>query len=208
MDEEDESEKIARREEFSNFPSQIWTLYFDGSKSQEGSRARCILIDPKGKQNFLSCRLKFECTNSTVEYEALVQGLKKDIDLNIKELEVFEDSKIIIRKVKNTIHCNSPHLRNYQQEVHKLIGNFVAFNITVVPKMKNTLADALATVASRLSPLEDYESSRFVVEIIYKLPIPNNISIWKVFEGVEQIVDFPTNHDNFRDFTINDEIFQ
>jgi ribonuclease HI len=79
-------------------------LYFDGSKSQEGLRAGCILIDPNEKQNFLSCRLEFECTNNTVEYEALVQGLKKAIELNIKELKVFGDSEIIVRKVKNTVH--------------------------------------------------------------------------------------------------------
>jgi hypothetical protein len=30
-----------------------WTLYFDGSKSQEGSRAGYILIDHKGKRHFL-----------------------------------------------------------------------------------------------------------------------------------------------------------
>jgi ribonuclease HI len=135
-DKEVEIIKIARHEEVRNFPPQIWTLYFDGSKSQEGSGAGCILIDPKGKQSFLSCRLEFECTNNTVEYEALVQGLKKSIDLNIKELKVFGDSEIIVRKVKNTIHCNSPHLRNYQQEVHRLIDNFEAFNITIVPRIK------------------------------------------------------------------------
>jgi ribonuclease HI len=91
-------------------------------------------------------------------------------------LKVFGDSEIIVRQVKNTIHCNSPHLRNYQQEVHKLIENFEAFNITIVPRTKNTLVDALATAASRLSPLEDYEASRFAVELIYKLSVPNNIS--------------------------------
>ena len=64
--------------------SQIWTLYFDGSKSQEGFGEGCILINPIGKHHFLSCRLKFECTKNTVEYEALVQGLKKSIDLNVK----------------------------------------------------------------------------------------------------------------------------
>jgi hypothetical protein len=58
-------EEITRHEEVAKFLSQVWTLYFDGSKSQEGSRAGCILIDPKGKQNFLSCRLEFECTNNT-----------------------------------------------------------------------------------------------------------------------------------------------
>jgi len=52
IDNEDESEKISRHEEVINFPPQIWTLYFDGSKSQEGSRAGCILIHPKGKQTF------------------------------------------------------------------------------------------------------------------------------------------------------------
>jgi hypothetical protein len=69
--------------------SQIWTLYFDGSKSQEGSGAGCILINPIGKRHFLSCRLEFECTNNTAEYEALVQGLRKAIDLDIKGLKVF-----------------------------------------------------------------------------------------------------------------------
>jgi ribonuclease HI len=207
-DKEDESEKIARHEEVTNFSSQVWTLYFDGSKSQEGLGAGCILIDPKGKQNFLSYRLEFECTNNTAEYEALVQGLKKAIDLNIKELKVFGDSEIIVRQVKNTIHCNSPHLRNYQQEVHRIIDNFEAFNITIVPRTKNTLVDSLATAASRLSPLEDYEASRFAVELLYRPSVPNNISNWKVFEGDEQIVDFLTNQENFKDLAIDDEIFQ
>ena len=36
----------------------FWLLYFDGSKTQEGSRAGFIL--------------EFECTNNTTEYEALI----------------------------------------------------------------------------------------------------------------------------------------
>jgi ribonuclease HI len=178
-------EEITRHEEVDIFFSQVWTLYFDGSKSQEGLGAGCILIGPKGKKIFLSYILKFECTNKTSEYEDLVQGLKKAIDLNIKELKVFGDSEIIVRKVKNTIHFNSPHLRNYQQEVHRLIEHFEAFNITTVPRTKNTLVDSLATAASRLSSLEDYEASRFTVELLYKPSVPNNIYNWKVFEGDE-----------------------
>jgi hypothetical protein len=37
-----------------NSRSQTCTLYFDGSKSQEGSGAGCILIDPISKRHFLS----------------------------------------------------------------------------------------------------------------------------------------------------------
>jgi hypothetical protein len=87
-----------KKEEIDNFRSQIWTIYFDGSKSQEGSGAGCILIDPKGKRHFLSCRLDFECTNNTVKYEALVQGLKKSIDLNVKELKVLETRRLSLDK--------------------------------------------------------------------------------------------------------------
>jgi hypothetical protein len=92
--------------------------------------------------------------------------------------------------------------------VHRLIEHFEAFNITVVPRTKNTLVDSLATAASRLSPLEDYEASRFTVELLYKPSVPNNISNWKVFEGDEQIVDFLTNQENFKDLAIDDEVFQ
>jgi len=152
---------------------------------QEGSGAGCILIDPKSKRHFLSRRLEFECTNNTVEYEALVQGIYKDIDLNVKELKVFIDSEIIVRQVRNTIHYNSPHLKNYQHEVHRLIEHFEAFNVTSIPRTKKILADSLATVASRLSPLEDYEASRFTMEVLYKPSVPKNISYWKVFEGDE-----------------------
>jgi hypothetical protein len=42
-------EEVSRHGEVYDFRSQVWTLYFDGSKSQEGSGAGCILIDPKAK---------------------------------------------------------------------------------------------------------------------------------------------------------------
>jgi hypothetical protein len=110
--------------------------------------------------------------------------------------------------VRNTIHCNSPHLKNYQQEVQRLIEHFEAFNIIVIPRVKNILADSLVTATSSLSPLEDYKVFRFTVELLYKPSIPNNISNWKVFEGDEQIISFLTNQDNFKDLAIDDEDFQ
>ena len=75
----------------------FWILYFDGSKTLEGSGARCVLIDPEKNKNFLSCRLEFECTNNIAEYEALVQGLKKEIELKVKNLKVYGDSEIVVK---------------------------------------------------------------------------------------------------------------
>jgi hypothetical protein len=63
--------------------NQIWSLYFDGSKSKEGASAGCIIIDPTGNKTLMFCRLEFECTNNDEEYEALLQGLRKSLDMNI-----------------------------------------------------------------------------------------------------------------------------
>jgi hypothetical protein len=92
--------------------------------------------------------------------------------------------------------------------VHRLIERFGVFDITTISREKNTLVNSLDTTAPRLSPLEDYEASRFIVELLYKPLVPNNISNWKVFEGDEQIISFLTNQDNFKDLTIDDEEFQ
>eukprot|EP00253_Pinus_taeda_P008539 PITA_08539 len=78
--------------------SLFWKSYFDGSKSKEGAGAGCVLISPEGNKTMLTCTLKFDCTNNTAEYEALVQGLYKEIGLNVKYLQVFRDSKIVVKQ--------------------------------------------------------------------------------------------------------------
>jgi ribonuclease HI len=50
----------------------------------------------KGRNTLISCRLEFPCTNNTVEYESLLQGLKKALDLKAEKIKVFGDSEIII----------------------------------------------------------------------------------------------------------------
>ena len=82
---------------------------FDGSNSKEGAWAGFLLIDPKGNKTCIACRLEINCTNNTVEYEALIQGLKKAIDLDIKVLIAYGDSEIIVRQVRNSIHCIFEH---------------------------------------------------------------------------------------------------
>ena len=60
----------------------------------------------------LAYRLELDCTNNVVEYEALVQGLLKATNVNIRYLKVLGDSKIIVRQVRDTIDCNSRHLKH------------------------------------------------------------------------------------------------
>jgi ribonuclease HI len=91
----------------------------------------------KGNKTLIACRLEFDCTNNVVEYEALIQGLRKAIDLKVKKIKVIGDSEIITKHTINSIHCISNLLRNYQHEVWSLIDNFDAFNIIYVPQDLN-----------------------------------------------------------------------
>jgi ribonuclease HI len=162
--------------------NQIWSLYFDGSKSKEGAGASCIIIDPTGNKTLLACRLEFECTNNIAEYEALLQGLRKALDMHIQNLIVFGDSEIVVRQVRNYIHCLTPHLKCYQTEVWSLINKFSAFNINSIPRSSNTEADLLANVASKLLPADGLSPSAFSVELLFRPSIPDNITSWRVFD--------------------------
>ena len=74
--------------------SYIWTLYFDGSRNKEGESVGCLLIHLHGNKIMLAFRLEFNCNNNVAEYEALMQGLRKALDLQVKCIEVFGNSKI------------------------------------------------------------------------------------------------------------------
>jgi ribonuclease HI len=104
----------------------MWTFFY-GSKYLEGLGVGCILKDPNGKKVMIACRMEFQCTNNIVEYESLLQGLGKEIDLETKKIKVSGDSKIVIIYMRNNINCLSNHLKHYQHEVWELIKSFDAF---------------------------------------------------------------------------------
>ena len=147
-------------------------LFFYGSKTLEGSGVGCVLIDPNNNKHFLSCRLEFECTNNTAEYEALVQGLRKEIELKVENLKLYGDSEIIVKQIRKQIHCISPHLKAYQNEMWDLVTNFYAFNIVCIPRLKNAVADLLATSVARLVPM----NNKCSIELIFRPSVPNMIT--------------------------------
>ena len=82
-----------------------------------------------------------------------MQGLKKAIELKVSNLKVFGDFDIIVKQIRNQIHCISPHLKAYQNEVWDLLKYFNAFNIISIPRIKNAAADLLATSTADWFPL-------------------------------------------------------
>ena len=70
-----------------------------------------------------------------------MKGLRKAIELKVRNLKVFGDSEIIVKQIQNQIHCISRHLKAYQNEVWDLLKYFNAFNIVLIPRFKNAATD-------------------------------------------------------------------
>ena len=189
--------ELDKKEDFS-------TLHFDGSKTKEGAGVGCVLVDPEKNKTLLASRLEFECTNNVVEYEALIQGLKKAIDLGAKDLKVYGDSEIIVKHVRDLIHCVSNRLTRYQQEAWDLLPSFLS-NISFVPRYLNVDANLLDNVTSRLIPSENFQPNAFSIELIYRPSVPDNITNWRVFNDDEQIINFVIMEYTFKGSVIDED---
>jgi len=72
--------------------------------------------------------------------------------------------------VRNSIGCNSYHLKIYQKEVSNLINKFKDFNIKPIPHIENFDTDMLANVDSN----NDLIHNIFSIELICALSIHDN----------------------------------
>jgi len=76
--------------------SDWWIIYFDGAVNVCGNGAGAVIISPNKKQYPVLVKLQFGCTNNTVEYEVCILDLKAALKLNIRKIDVYGDSILII----------------------------------------------------------------------------------------------------------------
>lgn len=123
-------------------------------------------------------RLEFECTNNTTKYKGHLQGLGKAMDMKVKHLKVYSDSKIVVKQVRNIIHYNSRHLQWYQHEVCKIANEFDSFNIIYVPRGQKRDVNLMANIASKLSRDEKCTTDKYFVKLVFRPSILDKISNW------------------------------
>jgi hypothetical protein len=124
--------------------------------------------------------------------------------MDVRNLMVFGDSEIVVRQVRNSIHCLSPHLKSYQTEVWILMQKFSAFNINSIPGLSNSEADLLANVASKLLPAEGLSPNAFSIELLFRPSIPDNITNSRVFDDDQLIINILHMEDTFQGAVIDE----
>ncbi|KAJ9135006.1 hypothetical protein P3X46_032230 [Hevea brasiliensis] len=90
-------------------------MYFDGAINLSGNGIGVVLISPDGKHFPIAIKLRFDCTNNVIEYEACVMGLQAAIEMKVRKLEVYGDSALIIYQVKREWQTKDPKLIPYQK---------------------------------------------------------------------------------------------
>ena len=103
----------------------IWKLSVDGATNAQGSIAGLILTSPEGIDIEYALRFGFQASNNEAEYEAVIVGLSLTHSLEIDQLEVCNDSQLVVRQIEDTYKLKSGRMILYLRKVRDLLKKFV-----------------------------------------------------------------------------------
>jgi ribonuclease HI len=135
-----------------------YALFFDGcSKGNPGpSGIGAVIYEVndsfiKNTDSFIelwsgSKFLSNSATNNQSEYNALIMGLTKALELNISLLDVYGDSLLVIQQTNGKYKVSNAGLLPLHQKVMELKKKFQHITFTHIPREKNVRADYLSNV--------------------------------------------------------------
>ncbi|XP_052489890.1 uncharacterized protein LOC128042549 [Gossypium raimondii] len=115
----------------------IWKLKFDEASNAVGNGIGEVLVSPSGYHYPFTCKLDFDCTNNMAKYEACIMGIRVAIEREIKVLEVYEDSALVIYQLRGEWKTRDSKLVNYQKLVLELIEKFDDITFCYLPRDEN-----------------------------------------------------------------------
>ncbi|MDD4290035.1 MAG: ribonuclease HI family protein [Patescibacteria group bacterium] len=87
------------------------------------------------------------CTNNQAEYRAIIKGLEIAKELEIKELECFLDSELVVKQVNREFKVKDKDLAVFFVKIWNMKQEFKRITFTHVPREQNSLADKLVNQA-------------------------------------------------------------
>ena len=86
-------------------------------------------------------------TNNVAEYRAVIEGLKRAIQLGAKDVKLVSDSELVVRQISGRYKVRNAGIVPLYNEVVKLAGKLAKFTATNVRRGQNAAADGLANEA-------------------------------------------------------------
>ena len=155
-----------------------YTLYFDGKAEPNpgrGSAAAVLYFDDE--IIFEVGKYLENTTNNQAEYLGLIIGLEECIKRDVKQLQVFGDSNLVIEQCSGRWKVKNEGLIELHSQVKELIKKFESILFTHVYRDNNTKADELTNIV--------YESKKHLNYIEGDLIIKNQKTINEMFKVAE-----------------------
>ena len=86
-------------------------------------------------------------TNNVAEYRALVDGLRKAVELQVEDLEVVSDSELLVKQMRGEYRVKNKALIELSLEAARLARQIPSVRYKAVRREHNELADQLVNEA-------------------------------------------------------------
>ena len=101
-----------------------------------------VLVSPKKLVLEKSLRLAFLAINNEAEYEALLAKMAMVAKLGGKVVEVYSDSRLVIRQVNGEFKAREPRMQEYLDKVRHVQSCFNNFTLRQIPRGQNSHANS------------------------------------------------------------------
>lgn len=127
----------------------VYTIHTDGgSRGNPGpSGAGGVITDPTGTVVAEISVYLGVATNNQAEYRSLILTLERAIEMDIKRVNCFMDSSLVVNQVNKRWKINNETLVELCDQVNAIIVNFESFRLTHIFRDSNKHADQLANKA-------------------------------------------------------------
>jgi ribonuclease HI len=86
-------------------------------------------------------------TNNVAEYSGLIGGLRRAVELDVRELEVVSDSELMVKQMRGEYKVKNEALRELSLEAARIARELQSVEYRHVKRAHNELADRLVNEA-------------------------------------------------------------
>ncbi|XP_066392251.1 uncharacterized protein [Miscanthus floridulus] len=139
---------------------EYWMIYFNGSLIKRGASTGIVFVLPLRVHMRYMVHLHFPSSNNVAEYEVLINDLRIAIELGIRRLDVWGDSRLVVDQVMKESSCHDTKMAMYYQEVCQLEDKLNGHELNHILRCLNEAAGALAKAVSdrELAPIGVFAS--------------------------------------------------
>ncbi|XP_056691833.1 uncharacterized protein [Spinacia oleracea] len=158
-----EPRKAIKGQEFANYIAEMtrpifekneltrWTVYVDGSSTQNGCGGGIICQSPEGDKYECAMRFNFQTSNNVTEYESLLAGIKICKAAEAQKILALSNSQLIVSQVNGDYEARDPNMIKYMQAMRQEIEHLKSFEAKQIPRTENNQADTLSKLADSAS---------------------------------------------------------